>query len=177
MKICPNSNNAAQKDNEMFQKVKLDTKQCLDIRSTIETCFLEKLSNFVHFTDQIWAFLVHFLIFNPFLSKNFAPITSYTPMIRFSINNGNWFTTQVTLSLNNTVHITKKTIICRPDRKMEKNLKICSNNNNPAQKDIETLQKLYLGGKQSSGISFAVTQAFCLILRILCILHTRYRVF
>ena len=39
MKICPKRNNAAQKDNEILQKVKLDLKQCLDVRSTIETCF------------------------------------------------------------------------------------------------------------------------------------------
>ena len=53
MKICPNSNNAAQKDNEMLQKVKLDVKQCLDIRYTIQICILENLSNFVYSTDQI----------------------------------------------------------------------------------------------------------------------------
>ena len=67
--------------------------------------------------------------------------------MRFLTHNDNGFTTWVTLSLNNTVHITKKTIICRPDWKMGKILKICSNNNYPAQKDIETLKKLYLDGK------------------------------
>ena len=58
------------------------------------------------------------------------------------MHNDHRSTTWVTLSLNNTVHITKKTIICRPDQKKVKILKICSNNNNHAQKDIETLQEL-----------------------------------
>ena len=88
------------------------------------------------------AFLVHFLIFNPFLSKNFPPITSYTPITMSFTHYDHRSTTWVTLSLNNTVHITKKTIICRPDRKKDKILKICPNNNNPAQRDIETLQEL-----------------------------------
>ena len=58
------------------------------------------------------------------------------------MHNDHRSTTLVTLSLNNTVHITKKTIICRPDQKKDKILKICPNNNNIAQEDIETLQTL-----------------------------------
>ena len=141
MKICPNSNNAAQKDNEIFQKVKFDTKYCLYIRSIIEICFLEKMSNFLYFTDQIWDIFSAFFDFQPFLSKNFAPITSYTPITRSLMHNDHCLITWVTLSLNNTEHITKKTIICRPNLKKDKILKICLKNN-PAQNDIETLQKL-----------------------------------
>ena len=66
MKICHNSNDAAQKDNEIFQKVKLDTKQCLAIRSTIDACFLGKLSNIVYFTDQILGDFSTFSDLQPF---------------------------------------------------------------------------------------------------------------